>query len=217
MSFFDDIPGYRDAIRRESFIRDASFLPVNEKLAGFEVRPMTLSDYLSLRLIGSPFLVGGDPTPADIRGFLWRLSPQYSTNSRRARWRHMRKCRAFIPPAEPLLRFPWSLKRWAKKTVQALELQGNVLIAIRAYVEDTFQDWPSSKGQGENVSYYSDAASIVASLAREYGWTESAILALPMRRLLQYLKEIRHQGGAKVLFNRSDAIKDRYLADQNKN
>jgi len=39
--------------------------------------------------------------------------------------------------------------------------------------------------------YYSDAASLCGMIAREYGWKESDILGLPIKRLFQYLNEIK--------------------------
>lgn len=217
MALFDEIPGYREAIQSEVLIRDASFLPVTETLCGFEVRPMLFEDYLALRLVRSPFLVGGEPTPADIRSFMWRLSPDYHPTAHKARRKLMRRLMDVLPPPEPILPFRWCARRWARRAVSAFGKQGELLIAIRAYVEDAFQDWPSSKSEGETVPYYSDGVAIVATLAREYGWSEDAIMRLKMKKLLQYLKEIRHHAGAKVLFNKSDLVKSRWLESQNKN
>lgn len=154
MSLLDSIPGYRDAVERESFIRDAAFLPITQNLCGFEVRQMTLEDFLAFRILKSPFLVGGEPTEADARAFLWRMSPTYQEGNLRARRRVMRKCLAFLAPREPIIQTKRSMRRWAARTVKALELFGNVLIAIREYIGDSLQDWGSHRQAGESVAYF---------------------------------------------------------------
>ena len=58
-----EIPGYREAVARERLARDASFMPVTETVAGFELVPMTLRQYLILSLMRSPLLTGDTPGP----------------------------------------------------------------------------------------------------------------------------------------------------------
>lgn len=217
MSLIDEIPGYREAVRAESFNRDRAFIPVAENVCGFALRPMLFGDYLALRLICSPFLVGGEPAPSDIRALLWRMSPEYAASDLKKRRNLMNRCLAFLPPPEPWIKTKRSLKRWAEKTVKALELQGKIILGLKSYVDAACQDWPgTNSGAVDAVHYYSDGASIIAMIAREYGWSESSILALPMSRLLQYVKEIKSQAGAKVLFNPSDIYRQRYAESLNK-
>jgi hypothetical protein len=210
---------FRAAIKKEGFIRDASFVPVNESIAGFTVRPMLLEYFLALRIIESPFLVGGDPDPRDARAFLWRLSPHYSPRSILVRAAFMHRCRVFLPPLEPYIKTKRARKRWATQTIARLEELGTVYRGINVYVSETLQDWPSgSEGGAEGKSYFSDAVSIIGTIARDYGWPESAILKLPMKRALQYMKEIKQANApGKPLFNPlSDKVHFDWLRECNR-
>jgi hypothetical protein len=218
VSLLDEIPGYREAVQRESFVRDSAFQPVTESLCGFEVRQMAFRDYLALRLIGSPFLVGGEPKPQDVRAFLWRMSPTYHTGhgSWWARQRIMRRCRAMLPPAHPMIPTTRAANRWARRALKAVALQGELLISIRTYMADTMQDWPSGGGAG-GIAFFSDGVVIVGMVAREYHWTQDQILGCPMKLLLQYLKEIKQAHGCRVMRNPSDSVTAQYLNEQNRN
>jgi len=207
MSLYDDIPGLRDAIAKQEFIRDSSLMPVTENLCGFEVRQMTLIDFVALRLVKSPFIVGGIPDCHAIRTFLWRMSPRYNLSGGWHRWRIMMRCKKYLIPLEPMIHTRRAVKRWGVASIAALERRGRVIIAIRDFVKDTLQDWPSGKAPiGDAVSYYSDAVAIVGSVAREYGWSYAELTSIPLKLLLQCHKEIKASSGAKVLFNPSDGV-----------
>lgn len=101
-----ELPGYAAAVAREQFLRDAAFLELNEDIAGFAVRPLTLRVFLALRSIRSPLLTPGrTPTPFDLAAFLWLLAPEYRRDDAAARARFLQRCRPFLPPREGL--FAW--------------------------------------------------------------------------------------------------------------
>ena len=85
----------------------------------------------------------------------------------------------------------------------------------KAYLDDAFQDSPSGEG-GESVSYYSFAASIVDVFGTEYGWRESDVLDMPLKRLWQYLNAIRKRHNPdSIMFNPSDRVRGDWLKTVN--
>jgi hypothetical protein len=217
MGLFDDIPGYREAVEKEQTVRDAAFLPVNESIGGFEVRSMTLPDFMLFRMMKSPLLTFSVPTPAQLSAFLWLLSPDYTPQGGDAKKRFFRRCRQFTLPAKPTIRNKWFMRCWMKKAQARMKVFANVIADARRYVIETFQDRPASVPTVQDeTDYYSDATSICGSIAREYGWTEAAILKIPLKRLFQYMKEIGEANGKKVLFNPSDQVKAEWQLEQNR-
>ena len=185
-----DIPEYADAVSRESVIRDASYLDLTETVCGFELLPMTLRHYITLRTAGNPILNGGFPSPDEMVSFLWILSPDYTPGIRAAR-RFVRRCLMFIPPSLPWLRTSRAMARWELRARKVAIEFNDVLIGCRKYAVETFIDSPPGTVTGYTKRYYSDATAICAMLAREYGWRESDILNMPMKRIHQYLTELR--------------------------
>ena len=70
-SIYDQIPGYREAVARETVGRDAAYLGLARKVAGVALRPLTLRDYLRLSAEASPFVAGGKPARDDAAFLLW--------------------------------------------------------------------------------------------------------------------------------------------------
>lgn len=216
MSWKDElVPGYKAAVEQESLIRNAAFLPINESVAGYEVRPMTLRHYALLRMMRSPLLVADIPTPVQLSTFLWLLSPQYNALGK-GRKKLLRRCREFDMPAKPLIRTNRALRRWNKKAIGRMKRFEDVLADARRYVFDTFQDKPPvSKETSDEPDYFSDIGWICAQLAREYGWPEEHTLDMPIKRVFQYLREIRQSKGATVFFSRSGRLVSDWLAGLN--
>ena len=181
-----EIPGYAEAIAQESFLRNASFIPVNESICGVEVSPLTVEHLAILQGIGSPFVCGGIPQPADAVSLLCVISPMAGKPKTFKRWKFIRQCRRLKyaitsdPPSFP------------------------VLDAISEYFRDAWDDAPKSKNGKAQVHYYSLCASLVGLIAREYHWSEASILTLPLKRLWQYRAEILASHGDKMVSNPSD-------------
>jgi len=213
----DEVPGLKLALEREAFLRDAAFLPVNESIAGFEAVPMTLREYGLLRLMKSPLLAFTLPTPVQLTQFLWFLSPQYTPVNGKTKQRFLRRCRRYFhPPATPWTRIKFLRRRWERKTLKQLKAFSDVVACARHYVADTFQDRPGNPmGVEVEPDYYSDAASLCGMIAREYGWKESDILGLPIKRLFQYLNEIKNAHGSQAFFAPSDRLKLEWARSQN--
>src|SRR5690242_17192433 len=108
-----DDTAYAEAVEKEQIIRDAAFLPVNESIGGFLVRPLTLQHLLVLRAMRCPFLRSAIPAPLELAAFLWLLSPEFSPASD-ARVAFLHRC-SFVPPRRPLLCTKRAVARWERK------------------------------------------------------------------------------------------------------
>src|SRR5882724_1725267 len=138
-TLLDKVPGLRKAVEQEQFIRHVSFLPVNESIEGFPVKPLTLRHLLVLRLQPSPLLSGtATPSPLDLVAFLWLLNPGYTPDSNSpAKKQFLKLCRSFIPSSNATAESP--------QVVAAAKL----VMGCRQYVTEAFQDIPARKGNVE--------------------------------------------------------------------
>lgn len=118
MSITDQIPGLKEAIEEEQHVRDTSFLDIPERIACFDVNPITLSHILALGSVGSPFIRGGIPSPVDAAAFLCVVGD----------WRGFKR---------------WVMLRQVKRT-DFLSL----VMAIDDYMKESFQDSPATSGDG---------------------------------------------------------------------
>lgn len=192
----NDIAGYTAAVERETFQRNAAFVPVREKVCGILLDPLTVGHIATLQSIGSPFVNGGRPTPLHALQFLCLLSPESGKPGTFKRWRFLCRCHKlkFIVMTEPPT-FP-------------------VLDAISEFVTDAFADAPGNR-ETMARSYYSLAAASVGLIARNYHWPEREILDLPLKRFWQYRAEIMASSGETVLFNGSDRVIQKWLDRRN--
>lgn len=198
---------YKQVVEREQLVRDACFMPILDSIGPFEVKPMALRHFLALSAIGNPFVAGGTPTPDDAFLFLWQVSPDYDPKNYRAKRKLRRLCKFFMPG------IPWfgRTKRWKKQTRKRLVCFEQMCLAIRAYVDEAFQDKPPAKDSAKKASYYSIAANFVDTFGTEYSWSPETTLAQPLKALHQYLILIRARDRAKagkppVFFNPSDEL-----------
>jgi hypothetical protein len=184
------VPGYREAVQRETDLRDAAFLPVTDSICGVEVNQLTPFHLAALTLARSPFICGGVPFPRDIALFLWCVSPEYNPRAVVSRWLFIRR-------------------------VAKLDYREAVEGVMR-YVGEAFADAPGGKGERFKQSYYSSTASIVDLLAHEYGWAEADIMRVPFKRLFQYSRCIRERYAERpMFFNSSDSILADWQDEQN--
>src|SRR2546430_5227341 len=208
------IPGYAEAVLKEQFSRDVAFLGLCETVAGFDLSPLTLRHYIALRLTHNPLLSGGLPTPRELFNFLWLLSPRYDPANKWARRRFEWRCRrTFYPPLwMALINCRQTRDNYARRLHKRQVEAARIVAAGRGFVEEPLQDAPPKPAHAHwDADYYSDAAFFCALFRREYGWSQEQVLALPMRRLFQYLNEIKHRnaepGKSGPLCNPSDRVK----------
>lgn len=181
---WSDIPGYREAVKRENDSRDAAFLDLTTNICGVEIRQMTPRDLLILDGIGNPLMEGKAPSPEQLAEFLWILSPRFSTRA-------------------PLRRFLFG------RSIRRI----NYMEAVRAcgrYIEATFQDSPASSGM-KSAPYAGWCAHLITKLSNNPVADEQKILNTPLKRLFQYQKCLRRQRDPECpMHNPSDKLKGNY-------
>jgi hypothetical protein len=187
MDLLEQIPGLEAAIAHETRVRAVSFLAFPEVICGIDVPPMTLRHYLLLAALGSPFINGGRVEPYDVAAFFICVTGK---NQGVAKWRLLR---------------------------QIAQLKANeALDGIESYLAESFQDAPAETRNESQTSYFSFAAGLVDLFASQYGWAQAEIVDSKLKCLFQYLKAAQKRANPKsVLFNPSDKLKGRWLADVN--
>lgn len=184
------ITGYAEALERQERLRDGAFLNLPLVLCGFPCAHMTPRHFAVLIHSRSPFVCGGFPLPENVAQFLWVLHPRFSFTNTTER-------DAFIDCCA--------------------EIDYESAVAeITQYVDDCFMDSPPS-GSKPTESFNSWIASLVDTIAREYGWSEREIMQIPMSALFQYVRLIVARADSKTpRFNKlTDSVKNRYLEQLN--
>ena len=191
---YSEIPGYLEAVNREQTARELAFLPAPLPICGVPIRHMNIRHYTLLSGCGNRFVRGGRPGVADVLGFFWFMSPDYST-AEGARERFVLKHRA----------------AWDKR-------MDELVAGIAAYVDSVFMDSPSGGGGGGGKFYTAPAAGMVDTLAFQYGWRDEDILEMPLARVFQYYKRISARLDPKApQFNPSDRYVGEWLRKRMEN
>lgn len=190
MNLADTIPGLRDAIAEEGFLRDVAFLSLNESISGIDVQPFTLRHLTTLSVAGCPFVVGGNITPPDVAVFMLVVTGK-NRGSGFSRWRFLRKLRL--------------------KSYRAL------IRGIDEYLSEALQDRMPETSNDSSIYYYSSAAALVDIFGERYGWSIETILNTPIKILFQQLNIIRKsKNPGAILFNpKSDRVRSEWLRQIN--
>ena len=187
-----DIPGYAKAVAHEGAVRDGSylsFLNINEYICGVPVMPLSILHFLILDGIGNPFIVGGKPSPDRVAQFLWTVSTEFKTGT-------------------PGQRDDF-IKSISKIDFELAKQQ------IADYVSDSIMDAPAGAGP-VTIPQASFVATLVDAIASEYHWAEKDIVAMPLKRVFQYIKLIQRRNNPSApVFNPSDKVKADYLKIRN--
>lgn len=174
------VPGYREAVEKESAARDAAFIETPRTICGVDVLPLTLHHLVLLSFVRSPFIVGGVPDGGSVVQFLWITSPQFKPSDINARDVFIADCRK-LPFVE-------------------------AVTGIKAHVDAAFSDFSVPSGPSA-ASIASHAAYLVDAMASEYHWSEQEIRTMPLARIAQYIRIIRRRNDPKAIFvNPSDHI-----------
>lgn len=186
---YSQIPGFAEAANTEQANRELAFLPMPPPISGVAVRHMNPRHHILLAGCGNRFICGGRPLSEDVAMFLWFLSPDYSTE-------------------------PGRREVFIAEKVRQLDFT-SVVIDIHVYLARVYQDWPQSNDAGRK-EYTAPVAALVDWLASEYGWSDEAILEMPLARIFQYTRRIilRHNPRA-VMFNASDRKVSEFLQKLN--
>lgn len=206
---FKVIPGYREAVQKEDAERERVFGAVPESICGLCVRPFTFPHLLSLRAIGSPFIVGAVPSKQDVALFLWRVSFEYDPAI---------KIRDHLGTVFPKLAsklFDACRKRFSK-SLPAKPIEAWI-DGIQNYILDAFQDGPRSNGEVKfRPSFYSGPVSLVMAICPVINCSPGELLAMPVKQIFQYQRAIKLQNNPNaILWNPSDELRGKYLDSLN--
>ena len=141
-----------------------SFLFLNENILGVEIQNMTIKHFLILDGIESAFLKNHPIQPEDVGLFLWVLSPKYSTDEN-----------------ERKKFFKEIVNLDFKKTIKEIE----------EYLIKTFQD--ADDEESDEKGYANFVSYLIDLFAREYHWTISEIMNLPLRVVYQLITAIQER------------------------
>jgi hypothetical protein len=201
------IPGYREAIRKERFLRDAAFLDGNEMLCGEEVSPLTLRRWVWLDQAHNGFMCpwnwdSDDQIIGHALAFVFFLKPEFRPQQAKDSF----------------------LRKWIQATkehnfrVKLLRRHKpeELIEQIGAFIADAMMDAPSG-GNGSNVSGKSDA-SFPAYIFDKFGeagltFTQNEILDMPLKRLWQHYRVACARCNDAKLTNPSDEVAVRFIAD----
>ncbi len=201
-----EIPGLREAIKRESRVRDTAFLDGMEIVCGVEVHPLSLRRLIWLEQAHNGLIV---PWRFDTQGELlahslqlvYFCTPQFSipTSPKYSFWRAFRD----------------GLKR-ARFFRKALRIAPDELIKeVDGWVGEAFMDAPAGGGSSEvpAPSYASYPAYVVDKFS-EAGlpFTYDEIMDMPLRRLWQHWRIASRRIHDVKLTNPSDEVAVNHIA-----
>lgn len=214
-----EIPGYKEAVDRERILRAEAFLGLPTRLGVFDVRPMNLEDMSALLILQNTVLCKPCPDAEDVAIFIRRLSPTYTNGSFLYRlWFDLRFRRLYVVPSAPIFKTKRAVARYVKNAKATLERSQKLVGQVREFIDETFLDAPTGQAGGTDKDYFSDAAFICAKFGREFGWSEADTMSKPLRRVFQYLKEIKwtnSEGKNPSLTNKSESVLAENLRKQN--
>lgn len=180
-----DLTGYREALakgreqsNREQLARDAAYLPITETVGPFELRAMTLEDWIVLKNSRSPVLNRLPASAAALERFLWLLAPCYRPGLNLRLW---------------ALRKAHSLR--CRRVFRSHIVQVQTERACHAYLDETFQDASFSESGSSEASYFSDACYYITLFGRHFNWPPEVTLKMPMKQLFQCVNSIRQHLG----------------------
>ncbi len=207
MAIFEtvEIPGLREAIRKERTLRDRAFLGGNEILFGVEVRQLSLRIALYLEHAENGFMIpvrwDFDEEPiAHALQVLWFAQPGWKEPTKKfSFWRK------FIESRRQEL-----FMRKVMKNGTGLEL----VKAVREWLDDATFDCPSESGSElPRNSYASHPAHLVDLFgAAGLPFTYDEILDMPLKRLWQHYKLAANRLYDAKLTNPSDTIATDHLS-----
>lgn len=208
-------PDYLAAVAAERETRDAAFLGLSESVGGFECKPLTFWHVMCMRLMRSPLLYGGTPSPDQLAAFLWLVSVDWEPGAEsKNRTRFLKRVReSLLMPRRPRLKC--FERGWSNRAAESLQRAAKTLDDARKYVDAAFADAPEGR-DGVTIEYYSSAASLCRFLWSDYGIPMEKALHIPMRQYYQLRRRTEQANNSKMAFtNPSRAVLDRLVNEMN--
>ncbi len=199
------IPGLREAVQKERALRDSAFLGGLEIVCGIEVNPLSLRTLILLDQAWNGFVV---PTRFDDEAemlahavqVLYFASPEFRLPKSPVQSFWQRWMAAIRQQ-----RFLWRVIRG--KTAQA------VIKEIEDWINDAMMDCPSGSASGPQAPSYASFPAYIIDRFAEAGltFTESEIMAMPLRRLWQHWRLASQRVSGFKPQNPSDQIRVDYV------
>jgi hypothetical protein len=203
------IPGYAEAVRKESQVRDTAFLDGLEAVCGVGVRPICLR-----RLIWLEQARNGLVVP-------WRFDTEEELLA--ASLQVVYFCRPeFSPPASAEYSFVRAFMEGCRQNrffrrVLGSNTNKDIIEEVRQWLADAFMDAPAGSATALAPSYAGYPAYIVDKFA-EAGlpFSYAEIMDMPLKRLWQHWRVAMKRCSDVALTNPSDDIRVAYLAGGNR-
>jgi hypothetical protein len=206
-----EIPGLRDAIKRESRIRDTAFLDGLELVCGVEVAPLTLRRLIWLEQAHNGLVCpwkfeSMDELLAHSVSLLYFCTPNFNipTSPKFSFWKT-------VWDGAAQYRFRQKILGWWKPDLIVSEVGG--------WVSDSMMDAPQGGGNSEvkAPSFASYPAYIVDKFAQAgLPFTYEEIMTMPLRRLWQHWRICVRRVDEATITNPSDELAVNYLEAQAK-
>lgn len=197
----------RIAVRRAHAMCDGA-----ETVVGIVCRPLTLKTHSLLLAHRSAFLLGGQPTEADVRNYLWFHSPIY-TDSSCPDWQAKKK--QALARFELIAMKPW--RRWLLMRPDVNHYAAMLALAatdIRALRDFHFMD--ASAGDGRAAPCASLHAQFVASFAAAFGWLPEYTENIPLRKIFQLDRAMAKSRGMELRESEEDMLLAGHLLKRQK-
>lgn len=200
------IPGYAEAVRRESEIRNRAFLGGAQVVCGVRVYPLSLRRLIWLEAAGNAHVI-----PA-------RFESLAEAAAHAAQVLYFCSGRFRLPdsPAVPFWR-AWRDKisvRLFLTALRSIRTEVELISEVREWLDAQFMDAPCGSSDGVHSAGHAAYPAYIVDRFGEAGllFTQDEILDMPLARLWQYwrLATRRLSGGA--LTNPSDDLATQYLA-----
>ncbi len=202
-----EIPGYRDAVRREERVRDSAFLNGKELLCGVVVRPLCLRTLILLEQSHNGFFV------------------RYTFDDEREKLAHALQAiymsrPEYTPPDAPRVSFYRSFmdglaeQLFIRRLVKSMP-PAEIVFNVAEWINEAFMDAPSGGGNDAvrtpgHASYPVYIFDRFAEAGFQFGYDE--VMEMPLKRLWQYLRIANRRLAGVTLTNPSDQIAVDFLA-----
>lgn len=187
---------YREAVEKETQIRDTAFLPeVPWRVLGISLRWITPLDLKILDDAGNAVIdesiTETDVPLAHVAAFFWFMAAD-----------HDPKRRGFLALVRKRILVLQIAKAGAIRYV----------LEARRFYRENMQDAPANSDGHARAMTTSWLVIMCDILAKEYGWDDDAIIRKPVARLFQYLNRIHERADPEApRFNPSDSVKNRLM------